>query len=117
VKRLARDLAPDRVYDAGLQQERTSLSWTRTALAVMAAGAVFLRGGEPPYHSPRHLPGIVAVVLGVALLLHGAQGRYERLHHVLGHGKPVATPWLIRAVGVGVTLFSAAALALVLFGG
>jgi uncharacterized membrane protein YidH (DUF202 family) len=113
--RRARDPAPETVFDRGLQQERTALAWDRTGLAFMVAGALFVRGGEPPYHHPRHIPGFLVVVVGGALVGVAAR-RYHRQHAHLRQERPVASPGLVRFVGLAAVAFSLAAAGLVVFG-
>jgi uncharacterized membrane protein YidH (DUF202 family) len=66
---------PDEVTDEGLQQERTALAWNRTALAMIIAGALYLRVGGPPLLL---VPGVLMIAFG-GLLLVTAGGRYRRL--------------------------------------
>lgn len=106
---------PRTIYDRGMQQERTALAWDRTALAMIVGGALFVRAGQPPYHAPRHLPGILMIVLGAVVLVLSFE-RYERRDVRLRGGGPVLQPLLVRVVGVAVVLFSAASMGLVLFG-
>lgn len=111
-----RPAQPNRVAGLQLQHERTTLSWDRTAVAMIVAGAVFLHAGNGPLHSPRHIPGALAIVFGAVLLAH-AYRRYERLRGSVPTGANSAAPWLLRLVGVTTLLFSLASLALVVAGG
>jgi uncharacterized membrane protein YidH (DUF202 family) len=112
----ARVTAGETVHDPALQQERTALAWDRTALGWLAAGALFLRAGGPPYYHPRHAPGLVALMLGVVLLATVAT-RYTRQRRVLSRSADLSSPWLVRTVGIGATLFSLSCLVLVIVGG
>ncbi len=56
----------DRVWDRGLQLERTSLAWTRSALAMLGAGALVVR-----LLATRDQP-VVAVSCAVALVVMAA---------------------------------------------
>lgn len=106
---------PDRLYDVGGQQERTALAWDRTGVALMVVGALYLRGGHPPYHQVRHWPGLAILILGATLIV-AAYRRYEGLHGALREGRPVLSGKLVIVTGLVTVLFSVAALALVLFG-
>lgn len=107
---------PHRVVDLRLQHERTTLSSDRTAVAMIVAGSVFLHAGKGPLHSPRHVPGVVAIAFRAMLLAH-AYRRYERLRTSVATGTGSATPWLLRLVGVATLLFSLASLVLIVAGG
>jgi len=89
----------------GLPRERTSLAWNRTALAMMVAGALYVRGGGHPVHVGRHVPGMITIVFGVGLLIGS----------VRPHQPP--RPRALRGVAVVTVLFSLASLTLLLFGG
>lgn len=104
------------IYDSGMQHERTALAWDRTALAMIVGGALFMRAGNPPYHHPRHLPGIVMIGLGTLVLVLAFR-RYESRNAQLRAGRPVAQPGLVRVVGTATVAFCVAALGLVVFGG
>lgn len=109
------DAEHETVHDVALQQERTALAWDRTAVAWLVAGGLFLRTGTPPYHHPRHLAGVAALVLGAVLLAH-AYRRYARQRAALAAGRGLASPGLVRLVGIGATAFGVAALARVVLG-
>jgi len=73
---------PERVFDPGLQPERTALAWRRTALALTGGSVVIMR----------ILPGVVGAVgfvLGFAgltlalVVLVGSHRRYRRQHRAL----------------------------------
>jgi uncharacterized membrane protein YidH (DUF202 family) len=107
---------PQKVFDRSLQQERTALAWDRTGVAMIVAGALFVRAGTPPYHELRHAPGMIAMVFGAVLILL-AYRRYDWLHARLHAGEPVVSPLLLIGTGVVTVLFALAALVLVVFGG
>jgi uncharacterized membrane protein YidH (DUF202 family) len=93
--------ASHEVTDDGLQQERTALAWNRTALALIIAGALYLRAGGP---LPALVPGVLVIALG-AFLLVKAGGRYRRLRKT-GF---LANRRLYFVVAAGATAFSLAA--------
>lgn len=105
---------PHRLYDVGGQHERTALAWDRTGVALMVVGALYLRGGRPPYLHVRHWPGLAVLGLGAALIV-VAYRRYEGLHGALREGRPVLSGELVIVTGVVTVLFSVAALVLVVF--
>jgi uncharacterized membrane protein YidH (DUF202 family) len=107
---------PQKVFDRSLQQERTALAWDRTGVAMIVAGALFVRAGTPPYHELRHAPGLIAMVFGAVLILL-AYRRYDWLHARLHAGEAVVSPLLLIGTGVVTVLFALAALILVVFGG
>ena len=106
---------PERLYDVGGQQERTALAWDRTGVALMVVGALYLRGGQPPYHHVRHWPGLAVLILGAGLIV-AAYRRYEGQHGALREGRPVLSGELVILTGVAAAVFSVAALWLVLVG-
>lgn len=94
----------DRVWDLGLQPERTSLAWTRSLLSLLATGAVLIR------LLALERAGVAlgaAAVLGTALaaLLVLAARRYRRGIAQLSHRAPLPDGRLI-----GLTAATAAAL-------
>ncbi|QPK83222.1 DUF202 domain-containing protein [Corynebacterium qintianiae] len=56
------------VSDAGLQPERTALSWTRTALAMMVCSVTLLRWSDP-YPDIVFSAIILLAALSIALIL------------------------------------------------
>lgn len=95
----------------GLQRERTSLAWNRTAVSFMVAGTMFLDAGGPPYRAARHAPGIMAIAFG-ALLFAYSQRRSSGLRP---HVRRACVEFHL--IAAGAVCFSLAALALVVFGG
>ncbi|WBU37539.1 DUF202 domain-containing protein [Homoserinibacter sp. YIM 151385] len=106
---------PDRVFDAGLQPERTALAWRRTALA-MGVGALL---------GARILPDLAGLwTLVPSLLCLAAAGgiaaasqlRYRRVHRALVAGEsPRGLPdgAMIGATAGAVLAAAAAALVIV----
>jgi uncharacterized membrane protein YidH (DUF202 family) len=101
------------VADSGLQHERTALAWDRTGLSFLVAGAFLLRAGGPTFSAVRHAPAAIALALG-ALLLVVAARRYGTQRAAFDRRRNPASPRLVRAVGVGASVVSAAALVLAL---
>ncbi len=80
---------PERVWDRGLQSERTRLAWVRTAAALAAGGlgAAFLslRGGAGALAVP---PFALAAICG-AVLLARTGVRFRRVQRALHGGRPL----------------------------
>jgi uncharacterized membrane protein YidH (DUF202 family) len=107
--------AAGRVFDAGLQHERTALAWDRTALGLMVVGALTLRAVGAPFTTLRHVPGHLTLMVGLGLLWAGAR-RYRRREADLRAGKSPVRPRLVVVTGVTTVLVSAMALLAVLSG-
>ncbi|WP_080794922.1 DUF202 domain-containing protein [Corynebacterium pacaense] len=96
--------APLQPLDPGLQPERTSLAWERTAISLALASAILLRW-SPQFGSGVHT--LILAVLGVAVVLYLTQARrYRDMGYALVRGRRNAN---VRAV---VTLTAA----LIVFG-
>lgn len=98
-------------HDGGLQRERTSLAWTRTALALIANGLLVLVRHE------RSFPGVVAVGLsvlwlGLALLVLWYAGRRGRLVDILDHEIGTAKGFVVVLTVAVATLCTASAVAI-----
>lgn len=102
-----RIIPPERVFDPGLQQERTALAWDRTALAMIASGLVYARAVGPPYVRLAQIPVVVALVIGGGMLVLGAR-RYADLHATLRAEHPVVRGPFIRAVWLGTVVVGVA---------
>ena len=100
---------PARVFDGGLQQERTALAGERTAIATMVAGILFARYSAAEVHLAVASIGIVQVVLGAGLLVWAGR-HYDELHGPLRSGASPVHPTAARIVGLAAVLFSGAAL-------
>ena len=95
----------------GLQHERTSLAWERTAISLMVAATLLARYAAED--------GLWAVA-GVALALAGAGGgllvwsgvHYDELHEPLRSGGEVDHHGLIKVVALAATVVVATGLAL-----
>ena len=101
------------VFDPGLQHERTSLAWERTAIASMVAGVLLARYAALSLHFVFAFIGMGQVVVGAAILLWSGQ-HYEALHGRLRSGETPVHPTAARIVGVGSTLFTGLATVLAL---
>jgi uncharacterized membrane protein YidH (DUF202 family) len=86
------------VFDAGLQHERTSLAWERTAISTMVAGLVLSRFAATESFWLLAPAGMVQVVFGSALLVWSG-AHYEDLHGPLRSGSDVVHPSAVRWVG------------------
>jgi uncharacterized membrane protein YidH (DUF202 family) len=105
----------DRVFDVGLQHERTALAWDRTGLSLLVVGALTLRSGGPPFDDLLHAPGYAAMAVGAGLLVAGGR-RYRRRELDLRHGESPVHPRLVLLTGFAALGVSLAALVLVLTG-
>lgn len=105
------DGRPDRVFDPGLQHERTALAWERTAIAAMVAGVLLARYAADSVHYTVAAIGVGQVVVGAAILVWSGW-RYEGLHGPLRQGESPVHPTATRVVGISTVLFTGLALAL-----
>lgn len=104
--------APERpatVFDAGLQHERTSLAWERTAISTMVAGVLLGRFAAIESVWLLAAGGIVQVVFGSALLVWSGI-HYDDLHGQLRRGSDVVHPYAVRWVGRATIVGSGAGL-------
>lgn len=90
---------PVAVFDTGLQHERTSLAWERTAISMMVAGLVLSRFAATEGFGPLAVGGMAQVVFGAVLLMWSGV-HYEELHGTLRRGADVVHPSATRWVGL-----------------
>ena len=100
---------PTAVFDAGLQHERTSLAWERTAIATMVAGLVLSRFAATEGFWLLAAGGMSQVVFGAVLLVWSG-AHYEELHGVLRSGTDVVHPSATRWVGIATIVATGAGL-------
>ena len=90
---------PTAIFDAGLQHERTSLAWERTAISMMVAGLVLSRFAATEGLWLLAVGGMAQVVFGAAVLVWSG-AHYEELHGVLRSGTDVVHPAATRWIGL-----------------
>jgi uncharacterized membrane protein YidH (DUF202 family) len=105
---------PTEVFDAGLQHERTSLAWERTAISMMVAGLVLGRFAAIEGFWLLAAGGMGQVVFGAVLLVWSGS-HYEELHGVLRDGTDVAHPSAARWVGLATIAGTGAGLVAAVF--
>lgn len=102
---------PGRVFDDGLQHERTALAWERTAISTMVGGVLLARYAADSLHWGFAAFGLLAVVAGGLLLVWSAR-HYEDLHGPLRAGESPVHPLATRVVGLSVIAFTGVSLVL-----
>ncbi len=105
----SRDQRPDAVFDNGLQHERTSLAWERTAFSMMAAGLILSRFAANRNMWLLAIGGMAQVALGAAVLVWSG-AHYEELHGPLRVGGDVVHPRAVRWIGIATIVGTGAAL-------
>ena len=95
----------------GLQHERTSLAWERTAIAMMVAGVVLARTAAMSLHFTIGFIGVLETV-GGGLLLAWAGRHDEQLHGFATPPSAVPQLALTRLVGAGTVVMTGLALVL-----
>lgn len=104
---------PRKVFDAGLQHERTALAWERTAISVMVAGVLLARYAAQSVHYTIAAVGVGQVVFGAVLLVWAGR-HYEELHGPLRAGESPLHPTAARVTGLATVVFTGLALLLAL---
>ncbi|NED95923.1 DUF202 domain-containing protein [Phytoactinopolyspora alkaliphila] len=97
--------ATDRAFDDGAQNERTSLAWTRTGLALLLAVVLASRLTAEPLGLGALVFGVVAAPAAVAVLVL-AHRRYRVAHRSLHEGRALPDGRL-PALATAVTLLLA----------
>lgn len=99
-------------WDDGLQNERTTLAWVRTALGMLGTGALIARQAGGTEVAIALL--VVTVVAAVVMILES-----ERRHHWRGHallaGDPVVATHHLLATAAIATALAVVGLALIAF--
>ena len=72
--------------DAGLQAERTSLAWSRTALTASVAALLVTRGGVVTHQSALTVVGVLLLGIAVATLV-AARRRHAAIERALVAGR------------------------------
>lgn len=96
----------------GLQAERTSLSWERSALGFLVGGALVLLRQHGPLHVGRTVLASIAGLLALGVLALG----YLRSRQLRDGGGSVAAPRVaVALLGYGTALFAFAIVIALLF--
>lgn len=98
---------PEPALDVGLAAERTAMAWQRTGLALAALSTLLVRVGERRLDLT--LPGLLGLVLGLALIVLGER-RYGWVVDRVGAGETPLRQATVRLLAVGMAVLSAAAL-------
>ena len=99
---------PPNSIGGGLQHERTSLAWERTAIAMMVSGVLLARYAANELHPALGLLGI-AETIGGGALLYWAGAHDRQLHDPTEPASAVPKVLLTRVIGLSTVAFSAIA--------
>lgn len=80
--------SPIPVADAGLQPERTAMSWTRTALAMMVCSITLLRWSRPYSDVVLSAIALLAVISIAIIARNRAEYRHEAIELSHEHAEP-----------------------------
>ena len=98
-----------------LANERTMLAWTRTALALIAAGLAFIQFIELVQPGGRRLIGVALIIIGSLVALVSG-GEWRRREQAIREGRPIDMSWLGWVVTIGVAVTGEAATVVVVTG-
>ncbi len=104
-----------RLWDRGVQNERTSLAWSRTALSLAACSLLLARLAQLQDVAVALVIALAGVLSSVALLVTG-EVRYRRSARRLPSARPIVGPVPIALLTAGTLLLGVVALLLVLIG-
>ncbi|MEO6144378.1 MAG: DUF202 domain-containing protein [Dermatophilaceae bacterium] len=102
---------PAPAADVGLQTERTSIAWQRTALTLTAFSALVLHAANNERLG--QAPGALGIAVALWMLL-AADRRYAASVRRVGDGQSPVAPRMILAVTVAVVALASSAFALLL---
>jgi putative membrane protein len=96
-----------------LANERTFLAWTRTALALLAAGLAVVELLESEPRGERLVIGVPLMLLA-ALVAYTSYGRWAAIERAMRLGEPLPYSPVFRLFGVGIGTIAVVAVVLVL---
>jgi uncharacterized membrane protein YidH (DUF202 family) len=106
------DAGADAVWSGGTQNERTTMAWTRTALAVAGCGVLVARQTGTGWAA---LAVLVVTATATGLLISSAERRYHARGQALLSGDPVvAVRHVLLAAAVSAALGATALLTIML---
>lgn len=105
-------MSEDRLFDVGLQPERTLLAWRRTCLSFAVASAAAARASFEIFGLLSVIVGVIGVSLAIATYIAASTG-YRRAHRTLHernssgtHGIPIVlATTAVLAIGAACALF------------
>jgi putative membrane protein len=103
------DDSPELDYRFTLANERTFLSWIRTALALLAGGIAAAKALNFDHEAWRWVIAAPPIVAG-ALLAAEAPARWRRYEEAMRSGRPLPKGRRIAAVGLGLAVYALLAL-------
>lgn len=111
--RRGRTPTPGGPLDPGLQSERTSLAWVRTALALAANAALVMRAGLSDRLPALTLAGVGLALVSVVVGIVGWR-RHDTIVARIVDGRPPVTPATLRLPAVAVVAAAVVVLVAVL---
>ncbi len=105
----------ERVFDPGLQPERTALAWRRTALALTGGSVIIMRILPSVIGVAALVIGFTGLALALVVLV-GSHRRYLRQHRALTSTEPVVlrSGWPVVALTAAALLIGVLCLLFVL---
>jgi uncharacterized membrane protein YidH (DUF202 family) len=111
---IRRPPGPPEAFSPELQQERTSLAWERTAIALMVAATLLARYAAEDRVWPMAAVAFALAAAGGGLLMWSGV-HYDDLHVTLREGRDVDHHSLVKAVTTATVAVTGAGLLLVLW--
>jgi len=106
---VATDETPGVDYRFSLANERTFLSWIRTALALLAGGIAAAKALDFEHETWRWLVAAPPIVAG-AVLAAEAPLRWRKYERAMGEGRPLPVGRGMAALGLGLAAYGTLAL-------
>jgi uncharacterized membrane protein YidH (DUF202 family) len=106
-------MSREHLEPAGLQVERTSLAWARTALAASIAALIVMRYGVVRHEALLTVSGVVLLV-GAAATWTGARWRQDAIRRALDAGRSPVSLTAMRLMTVMVVVTGLASVCAVL---
>lgn len=104
----------ERRAESGVASERTALAWMRSALAMTAIGALFLRfGSESGLPAVGYPLGAVVLLAAVAIWFLGSRGYHANLE-AIQEGRVAPRVQVLKFIAIGTTVLGVIAFGMAL---